>query len=212
MKKKGFTIVELLAVIVILGVLGSIATVAVGRYRAEVTKKELINLKGLISDSYDTYRNDSYTDYEVPEDEVEFTNQNGEYNKVKYSYFSDLSFDGERLTLKKLYGSKFKLVSKGILLANSDYLSSANEEKMVKDGTCVIKAVTDDDSDHLITDESGNEIHKFDKECVKDENGKPKPALEETLCIKLVVDGKVLIDDYSDENNLCKYFVGEDNE
>ena len=56
MKKKGFTIVELLAVIVILGVLGSIATVAVGRYRAEVTKKELINLKGLISDSYDTYR------------------------------------------------------------------------------------------------------------------------------------------------------------
>lgn len=210
MKKKGFTIVELLAVIVILGVLGSIATVAVGRYRAEVTKKELINLKGLISDSYDTYRNDSYTDYEVPEDEVEFTNQNGEYDKVVYSYFSDLSFDGERLTLKKLYGSKFKLVSKGILLANSDYLSSANEEKMVKDGTCVIKA----DDQGLVEggDGNNNDIHTFKKTCVKDENGKPKPALEETLCIKLVVDGKVLIDDYSDENNLCKYFVGEDNE
>lgn len=205
MKRKGFTLVEMLAVIVILGILTSIVTMSVGKYRREVTKKELINLKATISDSYDNYRNDAYTDYEVPETLIKF---DGSYvgKEAIYQYFEDLAFDGERITLNDLNGSIFELRVKGELLSNEKYLAVAtSDEQKVKDSTCVVKATTGDET---VDDGFGNQVHEFDKECVL-ENGNTKPSLEEVLCIKLVVKGEELINDFKDsEDNksLCKYF------
>ena len=64
MKNKGFTIVELMAIIVILGILSTIAIVGVSRYRKEVRDKELIQLHSTIEAAYDTYRQGQMGKYE----------------------------------------------------------------------------------------------------------------------------------------------------
>ncbi|MGN0993145.1 MAG: type II secretion system protein, partial [Bacilli bacterium] len=53
MKNKGFTIMELMAVIVILGILTTLAAVGVTKYRQTVKEKELVNLHSTIEAAYD---------------------------------------------------------------------------------------------------------------------------------------------------------------
>lgn len=209
MNKKGFTLVEVLAVIVIIGILSSIAIISLSRYREDVAKKELINLRSTINDSYDSYREDALINYETPENKVSFGDNN---NGKIYTYFEDLSYNGERLTLKNIKQSIFELKTKGELLSNDRYIAekgipSENNGNHIKDGTCVIKSEAGNQYE-----EDGDELQEFNESCVKDESGNIKPALEEILCIKLVIDGKTLIDDFTDENNLCHYFGEPANE
>lgn len=58
MKKnnKGFTLVELIAVVVILGLLGSITMVSVSHYRANVNEKEKTALRSTIIGAFQIYR------------------------------------------------------------------------------------------------------------------------------------------------------------
>ena len=56
MKNKGFTLVEILAVIVILGILTTMASLAVTRYRREADQKDLLNLHDALQTSFDNYR------------------------------------------------------------------------------------------------------------------------------------------------------------
>lgn len=59
MKNKGFTIVELMAVIVILGILSSMAMISVSRYRKDVRDTDLVELHQTIDAAYDKYRQDN---------------------------------------------------------------------------------------------------------------------------------------------------------
>ena len=56
MKKKGFTLVEVLAVIIILGLLSSIAIVSIGRYRQKALEDEKKSVRGSIVSAYNNYR------------------------------------------------------------------------------------------------------------------------------------------------------------
>ena len=59
MKKNGFTIIELLAVIVILGIISTIATLSVTKYRKNASEKELIVLRETLIDEFNNYRVDN---------------------------------------------------------------------------------------------------------------------------------------------------------
>lgn len=187
MKNKGFTIVELMAIIVILGILSTIAIVGVSKYRKEVRDKELIQLHSTIETAYDTYRQGQMgTQYE--KDITIDSSSNKAYN----SYFEELSFNGQRLSLKDINDSEFNLKIKGDLLQEPNYTNERQtEENQIADGTCLVTTTV--------------ENNKIKKSC-QINNGKKEPSKEELLCIKLKVNGEEVINDYNDSNSLCRYF------
>lgn len=187
MKNKGFTIVELMAIIVILGILSTIAIVGVSRYRKEVRDKELIQLHSTIEAAYDTYRQGQMGKYEK-DITISSTSSSEAYN----SYFEELSFNGQRLSLKDINGSEFHLKIKGDLLDIDQYKKERlKEDDKVEDGTCLVTTTVKD-----------NQI----KKSCQTNNGDIEPSKEELLCIKLKVNGEYVINDYENSNSLCKYF------
>lgn len=193
MKNKGFTLVELLSVIVILGVLSSLAVVGVGRYRKEVSEKELVNLHSTIEASYDKYRTDALMKGKSANSEIKF----GSLDDVTFNkYFSEFTYDGKRLTKADLSGSVFKLVIKGELLKLMG--TDLDTDQLVTNGICLVESKIGDDSEsEKATPESW---------CKTDKDGNPIPSKEEMLCIKLIRKDEVLIDDFSDKQSLCRYF------
>lgn len=186
MKNKGFTIVELMAIIVILGILSTIAIVGVSRYRKEVRDKELIQLHSTIEAAYDTYRQGQMGKYEKD------ITINSDKNKAYNSYFEELSFNGQRLSLKDINESEFHLKIKGDLLNKEKYKSKrTTEDDKIADGTCLVTTTVKD--------------NKIKKSC-QTNNGDIEPSKEELLCIKLKVNGEEVINDYKNSNSLCKYF------
>lgn len=193
MKNKGFTLVEMLAVIVILGLLSSIAMISYTRYRQEVREKELINLYSTIEVAYDKYRSDLLMKGEDYEKTLTIKNMDvAIFNK----YFSKLSYDGKYLTKEELGGTTFSLKIKGDLLKKETY--NTTDGDFVSDGTCQIKAA----------EESGNDVDTSKYECEKDGSGNSVPSKEELLCVKVKKGSDTLIDDYVDGSKrpLCKYF------
>lgn len=187
MKNKGFTIVELMAIIVILGILSTIAIVGVSRYRKEVRDKELIQLHSTIEAAYDTYRQGQMGKYEKN------ITINSTSSKAYNSYFEELSFNGQRLSLKDIDGSKFNLKIKGNLLNEDKYKTDRQEDDdKIADGTCLVTT----------TVENNNII----KSC-QTNNGDIEPSKEELLCIILKVNGEEVINDYNNSNSLCRYFT-----
>lgn len=55
-KNKGFTLIEVLAVVSLLAILITVATVSILRYRKDVNEKEKTTLRSTIKSSFDTYR------------------------------------------------------------------------------------------------------------------------------------------------------------
>lgn len=188
MKNKGFTIVELMAVIVILGILSTIAIVGVSKYRKEVRDKELIQLHSTIETAYDTYRQGQMGMQYVKDIKI-----NSDSNQAYNSYFEELSFNGQRLSLKDINGSEFSLKIKGDLLNNNQTYQNERptDENKITDGTCLVTTTVEN-----------NQIQKL---CQKN-NGTIVPSKEELLCIKLKVNGEEVINDYNDSNSLCRYF------
>ncbi|MGM9878922.1 MAG: type II secretion system protein [Bacilli bacterium] len=203
MKNKGFTLVEMLAVIVILGILSSLAVVGVSKYRQTVKEKELVNLNSTIEDAYDKYRSDLLMTGKSYLKTIDFNIIDGTiFNK----YFSELTYSGDHLKKADLEGSIFKLVVKGDLLNITDYTEGKDEATYVKDGTCL---VTSKISDKISESETTENEKELVKECQETSGGTPLPSQEEMLCVKLVKNDEVLIDDFADTKNLCYYFRGE---
>lgn len=202
MKNKGFTIVELMAVIVILGILSSMAMISVSRYRKDVRDTDLVELHQTIDAAYDKYRQDNLIKGASYQKDLTFKDMNTDtFN----TYFSEFTFDGKRLTKKELEGSMLNLVSKGGLLLNNNYKTSVkhNEDKYVEDGACLVEST--------VTKIDGTSQIK--KSCKKNSNRNIVPSQEEILCIVIKRDGKDIINDYSSDENLtqrplCKYLKG----
>lgn len=200
MKNKGFTIVELMAVIVILGILSSMAMISVSRYRKDVRDTDLVELHQTIDAAYDKYRQDNLVKGASYQKNLTFKEMD---NDTFNTYFSEFTFDGKRLIKNELEGSMLNLVSKGGLLLNNDYKTSVNEDKYVEDGACLVEST--------VTKIEGTSQIK--KSCKKDSDGNIIPSQEEILCIVIKRDGKYIINDYSNDKNLtqrplCKYLKG----
>lgn len=202
MKNKGFTIVELMAVIVILGILSSMAMISVSKYRKDVRDTDLVELHQTIDAAYDKYRQDNLIKGASYKKELTFEGMNTDtFN----TYFSEFTFDGKRLTKKELEGSMLNLEKKGALLSNDNYKTNVNssEDKYVEDGACLVES----------TVTTINETSQIKKSCKKDSDKNIMPSQEEILCIVIKRDGKDIINDYSSDKNLtqrplCKYLTG----
>ena len=212
MKNKGFTIMELMAVIVILGILSTLAVVGVTKYRQTVKEKELVNLHSTIESAYDKYRSNTIMSGGSAYKEIDFNNNNIEdedFNKYFNKYFSDFTYSGNRLTKNDLEGSVFSLNIKGDLLDNASYITDTkkSETVFVKDGTCLVGSEISDG-----TSGDSAQAKEIVKSCKENEKGKLIPSQEEILCIKLVVNKEVLINDFDPDKSmqpLCKYFKPE---
>ena len=202
MKNKGFTLVEMLAVIVILGLLSSIAMISYTRYRQEVREKELINLYSTIEVAYDKYRSDLLMKGEDYEKDLKISEMEPEiFNK----YFCKLSYDGKYLTKEELGGTTFSLEIKGDLLKKPTYINDRkNDDDFVSDGTCQIKAKETEEAG----DGNSDVVNTSKYECEKDGDDSPIPSKEELLCVTVKRDSDTLINDYDDGSKrpLCKYF------
>lgn len=140
MNKKGFTFVELLAVIVILSIITTLTVVSYKHYAKQAREDELIALRGTVESAYNNYRSKMLYTNGIVNNEVTFRflvennyiPKNFNYNDVKFSA-NDLS------------DSKIKVVTKGEML-NETYLNggSCNFAEMIKYGIC--KTDTDDSS------------------------------------------------------------------
>lgn len=202
MKNKGFTIVELMAVIVILGILSSMALISVSKYRKDVRDTDLVELHQTIDAAYDKYRQDNLIKGASYQKDLTFDDMSTDtFN----TYFSEFTFDGKRLTKNELKGSMLNLVSKGKLLKNPKYINSVNssEDKYVEDGACLVEST--------VTKIEGTSQIK--KSCKEDSNGNIMPSQEEILCIVIKRGDDTIIDDYSNDKNLtqrplCKYLTG----
>lgn len=199
MKNKGFTLVEMLAVIVILGLLSSIAMISYTRYRQEVREKELINLYSTIEVAYDKYRSDLLMKGEDYKETLIISEMENEtFNK----YFSKLSYDGKYLTKQELEGTTFSLKIKGDLLNKSNYTGKNDETSYVNDGTCQIKTAEESG------DGNSDAKNILEPECEKGGNDALIPSKEELLCVKVQRGSDTLIDDYAENSKrpLCEYF------
>ena len=199
MKNKGFTLVEMLAVIVILGLLSSIAMISYTRYRQEVREKELINLYSTIEVAYDKYRSDFLMKGEGYAETLTIDKMDvGTFNK----YFSKLSYDGKYLTQEELRDTTFSLKIKGDLLDIPSYTNNRDETTYANEGTCQIKTAEE------AGDGNSDAVNTLKYECEKDDNGVPIPSKEELLCVTVKRGSDTLIDDYAEniKRPLCKYF------
>lgn len=204
MKNKGFTIVELMAVIVILGILSSMALISVSKYRKDVRDTDLVELHQTIDAAYDKYRQDNLIKGASYKTNLTFEDKDMN-NDTFNTYFSEFTFDGKRLTKKELEGSMLNLVSKGGLLLNNDYKTSVNnnKDKYVEDGACLVES----------TVTKIDETSQIKKSCKRDSDGNIMPSQEEILCIVIKRGDDTIIDDYSNDKNLtqrplCKYLTG----
>ena len=203
MKNKGFTIMELMAVIVILGILSTLAVVSVSKYRQTVKEKELVNLHSTIESAYDKYRSNTIMSGGSASKEIDFNNiEDDVFNK----YFSDFTYSGNRLTKSDLEGSVFSLNIKGDLLDNDSYIRDTenSETVFVKDGTCLVGSEISE-----VTSEDPTQAKEIVKSC-KENGDSFIPSQEEILCIKLVVNNEELINDFDIDKSmqpLCVYFA-----
>lgn len=203
MKNKGFTIVELLAVIVILGILSTIALVSVSRYRKDARDMDLTELHSSIEATYDKYRQDMIMKGQVPETKIKFATSMKDEEK---SYFGEFTFDGKRLTQEELTGSTITLVKKGDLLNKDSYTRQLSndeerEEQYIKDGACLIETSI----------KTTGKTQEIVKKCKKDSEKNPISSEEEMLCIKIMRNNDEIINDFSNDTGLsqrplCKYF------
>ena len=182
--KKGFTLIEVLAVIVLLGILVSVATVGVSKYRKDVDEKEVYSIKQTIKAAFTNYRI------------LEEVNAKEWLNKDNKNIIQQLRFDGGNTLKYSGETCNIDNSSKVLYLVNGDYLknSDADESFNIAFKTC--EFFVEDGSD--------------DVKCLK-ESGAFVPSKMETICIKLSCDegNTFIIDDFSDDNSLCSKVIFE---
>lgn len=222
MKNKGFTLVEILAVIVILGLLATMAGLSITRYRKQVDEKDLLNLHSAIKTSFANYRTVLAQSGEVIDSITISSGSTTPFDR----YFEDLSYNGERLSKEDLEGTKIELKNKGTVLYNPEYINAvkkriknfdtlsaeAQEEELEKqyiiDATCMVTSTVTEINPSTNTDTKTAEINKS---CKKGSDGKYIPSSDELICLSVWYKGQHVIDDRYEQggaksfNELCKY-------
>lgn len=216
MKNKGFSLVEILAVIVIIGILGTMVTIGVTRIARNAYERDLGNLHSSLETTFDNYRTELISSGDTHLSEISIDNNLPmEFN----NYITGLSFRGRHLNRTVLFGSTIKLYTKGDILKNENYSNdiAANidnfdsltkdeqfillQEQYIIDSTCIAQS----------TASNAGQSSETPKNHCKMENESPVPSQDEIKCLKVIYNGETVIDDYGMTPNalvftpLCKY-------
>lgn len=183
--KKGFTLVEVLAVIVLLGILVSVATVGVSKYRKDVDEKEKYSIRQTIKAAFTNYRIINDVSPEEHKGEDAFGNEEEIMKLLKFDGGNTLKYGGEKC----------------VIGADSKVLFLINGTDKYKGKISSIWSREDIDCS------SENECFAKYKICELDTTGSCKgeytPSKMETVCIKLSCNGNVIMNDFEDSNSLC---------
>lgn len=206
MNKKGFTFVELLAVIVILSIITTLTVVSYRNYTKQAKERELVALRETIESAFNNYRTKNIYNGS----ELEYEKEYKLSELVSKGYIpKGLNYNKETLSNEDLENSYIKVVKKGKDIG--DYLNKQNckFEEMLKYGIC--KTEIDEDSiqidgdnniksDEIVTKCTTSDAGSLTNYCL--ENGKRVivyPSEADAFCLKVVLTNsngtKTLIND-----------------
>ncbi len=216
MNKKGFTFVELLAVIVILSIITTLTVVSYRNYTKQAKEKELVAVRETIESAYNNYRTKNLYNGGTVKDTITLS------ELVSLGYIpKGFNYNKEQFSSDDLKDSSITVVKKGRDINN--YLYDANNMKdcdftnMLKYGIC--KTEVDDTS---ISIDGNNNIEadsmtfkcvtadagSLDRACLDKDNNKRVivfPSEDDAFCLKVVLTDskglqKDLINDIEDGN------------
>ncbi len=210
MNKKGFTFVELLAVMVILSIITTLTVVSYRSYTKQAKEKELISVRKTIESAYNNYRTKNLYNGGTVKDTMTLS------ELVSLGYIPDgFNYNKEQFSSKDLGNSSITVVKKGKDINN--YLNGGvcNFKDMLKYEIC--KTEVDDTSINIDKD-NNIDTDSMTFKCVTadagtltnycTDNGKRVivyPNEDDAFCLKVVLTDskgvqKDLIDDIDDGN------------
>ena len=130
--KKGFTLIEVLAVIVLLGILVSVATVGVSKYRKDVDEKERYSIRQTIKAAFTNYRIMNDVSPEEHKGEDALGNEEEIMKLLKFDGGNTLKYGGDKCEIST--------DSKVLYLINGDYYNDLRftDDEKVKYKVCEI--------------------------------------------------------------------------
>lgn len=216
MNKKGFTFVELLAVIVILSIITTLTVVSYRSYTKQAKEKELVAVRKTIESAYNNYRTKNLYNGGTVKDTITLSElvslgyipKGFNYNKVQFSS-------------KDLGDSSITVVKKGRNINNYLNGESCKFGEMVKYGICKTEvddaSISIDGNNNINTDSMTfkcvtADAGSLDRACLDKDNKRVIvfPSEDDAFCLKVVLTDskglpKDLINDIEDENKpYCK--------
>ena len=209
MNKKGFTFVELLAVIVILSIITTLTVVSYRNYTKQAKEKELVAVRETIESAYNNYRTKNLYNGGTVKDTITLS------ELVSLGYIpKGFNYNKEQFSSDDLKDSSITVVKKGRDINNYLNGGSCKFGEMLKYGIC--KTEVDDTS--ISIDGNNIDTDSMTFKCVTDDagsltnyctdNGKKVivyPSEDDAFCLKVVLPNskglqKYLINDIEDGN------------
>lgn len=215
MNKKGFTFVELLAVIVILSIITTLTVVSYRNYTKQAKEKELVAVRETIESAYNNYRTKNLYNGGTVKDTITLS------ELVSLGYIpKGFNYNKEQFSSDDLSNSSITVVKKGSIINN--YLYESNNMKncefgeMLKYGICKTEvddaSISIDGNNNIDTDSMTfkcvtADAGSLDRACLDD--GKRVivfPSEDDAFCLKVVLTDskglqKDLINDIDDKKN-----------
>ncbi len=215
MNKKGFTFVELLAVIVILSIITTLTVVSYRSYTKQAKEKELVAVRETIESAYNNYRTKNLYNGGTVKDTITLS------ELVSLGYIpKGFNYNKEQFSSDDLSNSSITVVKKGSIINN--YLYESNNMKncefgeMLKYGICKTEvddaSISIDGNNNIDTDSMTfkcvtADAGSLDRACLDD--GKRVivfPSEDDAFCLKVVLTDskglqKDLINDIDDKKN-----------
>lgn len=195
MNKKGFTFVELLAVIVILSIITTLTVVSYRSYTKQAKEKELVAVRETIESAYNNYRTKNLYNGGTVKDTMTLS------ELVSLGYIpKGFNYNKEQFSSDDLSNSSITIVKKGRNINNYLNGESCKFDEMLKYEIC--KTEVDDTSININGDNTINsdsmkfkcvtsDAGSLDRACLdKDNNNKRVivyPSEADAFCLKVVL-------------------------
>lgn len=215
MNKKGFTFVELLAVIVILSIITTLTVVSYRNYTKQAKEKELVAVRETIESAYNNYRTKNLYNGGTVKDTITLS------ELVSLGYIpKGFNYNKEQFSSDDLSNSSITVVKKGSIINNylyeSDNMKNCEFGEMLKYGICKTEvddaSISIDGNNNIDTDSMTfkcvtADAGSLDRACLDD--GKSVivfPSEDDAFCLKVVLTDskglqKDLINDIDDKKN-----------